>query len=101
VPTSTSQAAQSRSAAFTDVVPPAGNQHVTAATNTSSSDVRSGGTDRQTSDTARTAPASTPRRLPEITPSGMPPTVAATRATTASTAVLAAALTTTPRTGRL
>ena len=68
---------------------------------TRNSDVRSGGTERKTSEAPRTKAAAAPRRLPVKMPSGMPSSVAAASATTASAAVLAAARPIRPRTGRL
>jgi hypothetical protein len=99
--TSASQANHRTSSASADVIPPAGHQRVVAAMNTRRSEVRSGGTKRQTSEIPRTSAAAAPRRLPVRIPSGMPRSVAATSATPARAAVLTAARPIRPRTGRL
>ena len=57
-------------------MPPAGNQPVRAATKTNASDVSSGGSETQTSETLRTSIGSGPERLPVKMPSESPTTVA-------------------------
>jgi hypothetical protein len=83
-------------------MPPAGSHPVRAAMNTSTSDVSSGGSDTNTTDTPLTmADVRVPILLPERMPSEMPSSVAIASATRASTAVLPAAPITSGPTGRL
>jgi hypothetical protein len=82
-------------------MPPVGNHRVRAAMNTSSSDVRSGGIERQTRDNPRMIAEAAPRRLPVMMPSGIPMSVAIVSDTTASAAVFADARPMSAPTGRL
>jgi hypothetical protein len=82
-------------------MPPSGNQPVRAARKTSSSEVSSGGIERQAIDAPRTnATAMPPRRLPVKIPSARPSVVATSSAVRPSAAVLAAARPTIGATGR-